>query len=116
MDYRITMVHGGVMILTLLDGLVINRVPVRIKHMLVTAVFGVLYLIWTLFHELVYQYNPYKMDDDTVDATFSLRLQGRQRVGRKFDVEWRAGMRFVPKGETDLSKGRAKPASNRRWK
>ena len=42
-----------------------------------------------------------------VDATYALRLKGRQRVGRKFDVEWRAGMRFVPLGETNLSNGMA---------
>jgi signal peptidase I len=34
-------------------------------------------------------------DNNMVDATFALRLQGRQRFTRKFDVEWRAGMRFV---------------------
>jgi signal peptidase I len=43
-----------------------------------------------------------------IDATFALRLKGNQQVRRKFDVEWRAGMRFVPPDQpTDLSKGRA---------
>jgi signal peptidase I len=40
--------------------------------------------------------------DATVDATFALRLQGRQRFKRKFDVEWRAGMRFVATAETSF--------------
>ena len=44
----------------------------------------------------------------TVDASFALRLKGNQRMGRKFDLEWRAGMRFVPPDQTtQLSKGRA---------
>jgi signal peptidase I len=55
--------------------------------------------------EKVGMYLQYLGDQGTVDATFALRLQGRQRVGRKFNVEWRAGMRFVPRSETDLSKG-----------
>lgn len=42
----------------------------------------------------------------TVDATFALRLKGRQRSRRKFDVEWRAGMRFVPTVEqSNLQQG-----------
>jgi signal peptidase I len=46
--------------------------------------------------------------DDTVDATFVLRLQGNQRQGqgrRKFNVEWRAGMRFVDLAQTNLAQG-----------
>ncbi len=44
---------------------------------------------------------------DTVDATFALRIKGQQRKGPIFDVEWRAGMRFVPLEETKLAEGRA---------
>ncbi|KAL3916872.1 MAG: hypothetical protein SGILL_004981, partial [Bacillariaceae sp.] len=44
----------------------------------------------------------------TVDATFALRLKGRQRNTRKFDVEWRAGMRFVPSAkDSNLKQGLA---------
>lgn len=32
--------------------------------------------------------------DQTIDASFALRLKGNQQNGPKFDVEWRAGMRF----------------------
>ncbi|KAL3920169.1 MAG: hypothetical protein SGILL_003396 [Bacillariaceae sp.] len=42
----------------------------------------------------------------TVDATFALRLKGRQQTTRKFDVEWRAGMRFVPSAkDSNLKQG-----------
>jgi len=46
------------------------------------------------------------LGEDTVDVTFALRLKGNQKVGPRFDVEWRAGMRFIsPDSETILSKG-----------
>ena len=45
--------------------------------------------------------------NDTVDVSFALRIKGRQRVGRKFDVEWRAGMRFVSLENSKLSEGMA---------
>jgi signal peptidase I len=48
------------------------------------------------------------LGNETVDVTFALRLKGNQQVGRRFDVEWRAGMRFVsPDSKTELGKGRA---------
>lgn len=50
------------------------------------------------------QYLP-KHEDDFVDATFGLRLQGNQQQGPKFDVEWRAGMRFVSKSKSNLKEG-----------
>jgi len=49
-----------------------------------------------------------KYPSDTVDATFALRLKGSQQNQRQFDVEWRAGMTFVPNIEdSNLSEGYA---------
>lgn len=46
-------------------------------------------------------------ENDAVDTTFSLRLKGRQRQQR-FDIEWRAGMRFVSDAkDSNLSQGDA---------
>jgi signal peptidase I len=45
--------------------------------------------------------------DQMVDASFCVRLLGRQTVGRRFDVEWRAGMRFVHASKCQLSQGQA---------
>ncbi|KAG7352471.1 signal peptidase I [Nitzschia inconspicua] len=56
------------------------------------------------------QYLGKRNDDEpsTVDVTFALRLKGRQRSSRKFDVEWRAGMRFVSTVEaSNLQQGYA---------
>lgn len=45
--------------------------------------------------------------DDSVDATFSLRLKGNQAEGPLFDIEWRSGMRFVSLQQSKLVEGRA---------
>ena len=53
------------------------------------------------------QYLP-RQHQMAVDATFALRLRGNQATGPRFDVEWRAGMRFVAANETTkLAKGLA---------
>lgn len=44
--------------------------------------------------------------DDTVDASFVFTLRGRQDP-KPFDVEWRAGMRFVSLERSRLAQGRA---------
>jgi signal peptidase I len=44
-----------------------------------------------------------RFPEQSVDASFSLRLKGQQSKGRRFDVEWRAGMRF--QSETNLKRG-----------
>eukprot|EP00977_Amphora_coffeiformis_P023230 scaffold12617_cov172-Amphora_coffeaeformis.AAC.4 len=54
------------------------------------------------------QYLPRKDQQDTVvDATFALRLRGNQADRPSFDVEWRAGIRFVPLERTNLRGGQA---------
>ena len=54
------------------------------------------------------QYLPREdQEDSSVDATFSLRLKGNQVELPRFDVEWRAGMRFVPLSQTKLAEGQA---------
>lgn len=50
------------------------------------------------------QYLP-STSSQTVDATFALRMIGRQTTQRRFNVEWRAGMRFT--SDTNLAQGRA---------
>jgi hypothetical protein len=61
------LVHGGLMVVVLFDGLVVNRVPVRLKHTIVTMAFALLYLTWSILHNTVYQYNPHTADDDVAD-------------------------------------------------
>jgi len=54
------------------------------------------------------QYMPRDGEETScVDASYALRLVGRQTNGPRFSVEWRSGMRFVPLEESKLAEGRA---------
>ena len=71
--------------------------------------FGMSYNVLPMFgkeDEKVGIYLQY-LGDSSVDATFALRLKGKHSVGKRFDVEWRAGMRFVPLEDSDSSQGYA---------
>ena len=48
-----------------------------------------------------------RREQDTVDASFALRLKGKQRSSRRFDVEWRSGIRFVSLDQSNLRQGQA---------
>jgi hypothetical protein len=74
------LVHGGVMVIVLFDGLVVNRVPVRLKHAIVTMALALLYLTWSILHNTVYQYNPrtandINTDDDAIYAVLSWKKE-----------------------------------------
>jgi len=68
--------------------------------------FGMSYKIFGDKNEKVGVYLQY-LGDDSVDATFSLRLQGQQQSGPRFDVEWSSGMRFVTPENSNLQQGMA---------
>jgi hypothetical protein len=70
--YNTIMVHGGVMVLVLIDGLVVNRVPVRLKHMIVTVCLALLYISWSVIQNTVYQYNPVNDDEADDDAIYDV--------------------------------------------
>merc|ERR1740139_1781949 len=42
--------HGIIALLLLIDGNLIARIPLRIKHIAVMQIYSVLYLIWTIIH------------------------------------------------------------------
>jgi hypothetical protein len=58
LNFVYIMRHGGVMVVTLVEGLLINRVPVRLQHALVTEILGIMYLLWSVFHSFVLYENP----------------------------------------------------------
>jgi MFS family permease len=64
------MTHGGCLIMVLIDGLIINRIPLRIKHMLLTTLLAALYLTWSVIQNVVWRYNPVHDDDD--DALYDV--------------------------------------------
>ncbi|CAJ1927213.1 unnamed protein product [Cylindrotheca closterium] len=59
------MTHGGLLVIVLLQGLFVDRVPLRIKHNLFgTAPIALAYNIWLAIQNLAVKYNPNQDDDD----------------------------------------------------
>jgi hypothetical protein len=57
--------HGVVMILTWLDGIVVNRIPIRFMHFWGLVVpYDLSYIMWTVLHALANIGNPNKSDND----------------------------------------------------
>jgi len=56
--------HGGVLIILLLQGLLLDRVPIRLKHSAFIGIFFVLYKAWLVIQNNVIEYNPFDDDDD----------------------------------------------------
>jgi hypothetical protein len=71
-DYYTVMAHGGVAVLVLFEGILVNRVPVRLKHYLFNFVLASLYLGWTIIQTLVLRYNPNAGDDDDDVAIYDV--------------------------------------------
>jgi hypothetical protein len=66
LDYYTIMTHGGVALCVVLDGLIVNRTPVRIKHWFPTFAMSLLYTIWNIIHSYVVEENPWIDDDDQI--------------------------------------------------
>lgn len=66
--YKMVMKHGGLMLLVLLEGRFINRIPVRQKHLLFPELFISLFVIWTGIHDAVGLGNPYQDGDAIYDS------------------------------------------------
>lgn len=56
--YRNIMVHLVVVLVVWFDGLVLNRIPLRLGHWLLLLAYSCLYLLWTAIYELVGIGNP----------------------------------------------------------
>jgi hypothetical protein len=70
------MKHGGLLILCLIEGLFVNRVPVRIRHMMYPMAISMLYILWTLIHDLALDVgnpnvNGTDGDDDAIYTSLS---------------------------------------------
>ena len=66
--YKMVMKHGGLMLLVLLEGRFVNRIPVRQKHLLFPMVFMSLYVVWTVIHDVLNLGNPYSDSNATYEA------------------------------------------------
>jgi hypothetical protein len=66
LDYQNIMVHGGAMILVLIEGLAINRIPLRLRHFGLLVLYMMAYLVWTLIHAFTMIGDPTSQDDDSI--------------------------------------------------
>ncbi|KAL7518710.1 hypothetical protein ACHAWX_003520 [Stephanocyclus meneghinianus] len=68
--YVSMMVHGVGIILIVIDGLIVNRIPLRMKQFFLFEGFSALYLLWSIAFSFSGLGNPYKesgaQDDDAI--------------------------------------------------
>lgn len=62
--YFIIMYHAGGCAIVLLDGLLVNRVPVRMHHMWFNIMMALLFVVWSIIASTVPVDNPYIEDHD----------------------------------------------------
>ena len=63
-SYSEFMKHGGFMVLVVLEGLVLNSIPIRAKHIVFPTLAAIMYSIWTFVHAVLDIGNPFGNDDD----------------------------------------------------
>ena len=98
--YSSVMKHGGFFVLTLLDGMVYSRIPLRAKHLVFPLGLIALYGSWTIFQSFFGPTNPFfygqehgcHPDDD--DAVYS-QLNWSKHPTRS-SRNWILGTIFVP--------------------
>jgi hypothetical protein len=71
-SYFLIMSHGVSFLMTIMDGLWINRTPVRLQHYLFALVFASLYIGWTVLQALLPIDNPNKDGDDEGENLYNI--------------------------------------------
>ena len=64
--YSEVMKHGGLFMMVFIDGMIINRIPLRLKQVIWTVTMGVSYWIWLVIHQFSGIGNPYRDDIDRI--------------------------------------------------
>jgi len=62
--YRQVMSHGITFIFVIIDGLILNRAPIRLKQLLMVIFVPIFYIIWTIIHSFTDIGNPWRTDED----------------------------------------------------
>ena len=70
--YDHVMNHGGTLILIIIDGMVINRIPIRLRQLVWVEAVSLCYLLWNIIQQYSSIENPNRDDDDTVALYDSL--------------------------------------------
>jgi FAR-17a/AIG1-like protein len=67
-SYPTIMSHGVILLLVVIDGLVINRIPIRIKHFLFCCLYYLFYILWSIVHSFTAIENPDTEDNSSHNA------------------------------------------------
>jgi len=70
-EYRTIVTHGISMVLILVDGVVMRRIPVRAKHYMVVFVWETAFIVWTGIHAATNIGNPLEDEKDAIYSIFS---------------------------------------------
>jgi hypothetical protein len=65
-NYRNIMVHGGIALLLLLEGIGLNHIPIRISQQWYFFLACLLFFFWTLLHTFLGIGDPSSEDDDVI--------------------------------------------------
>ena len=60
--------HGAIMILIMLDGFVINRIPIRANHVVGPLLFSFGFIVWSVIENVFCRCNPDERDSEDDDA------------------------------------------------
>jgi len=52
--------HGGIAVCVVIDGFIVNKTPLRLKHIVINMGLAILYFIWSIIQGLAPVDNPYK--------------------------------------------------------
>lgn len=58
-EYASIMTHGGCLILVMIDGFLLSRIPLRVKQVIFFQAFMLMYIIWSVIHAYSGIGNPY---------------------------------------------------------
>lgn len=75
-SYNMIMPHGITFLFVILDGMIINRIPIRLKQFIIVEGVIIAYLLWTVIHGFSFDYELYAVVDwrDKPGATAILVL------------------------------------------
>ena len=67
LKYKDIVTHGGAAGMIFIDGLILNRTPIRLRHWYWTLFLSLLFVGWSLLQSYVVGRNPYDNGDDRTD-------------------------------------------------
>jgi len=80
-DYFSISKHVVIPLLLLLEGQVLNRIPIRFSHLVWSQIFTILYMIWTMFHSITDIGNP----DADPEVAITTMMLGVSFSGATYD-------------------------------